>query len=136
MLLDIQPGDEVIAPSFTFVSSINAFALRGAKPVFADVRPDTLNLDERQLPSLITDRTRAIVLVHYAGVACEMDSIMTLAKAHGIAVVEDNAHALFSRYKGRWLGAFGELATQSFHETKNFTCGEGGRAADQRRSAD
>ena len=126
LLLDIQPGDEVIVPSFTFVSSINAFALRGAKPVFADIRPDTLNLDERQLPDLITDRTRAIVLVHYAGVACEMDEIMAIARRHGIAVVEDNAHALFSRYKGRYLGTFGELATLSFHETKNFTCGEGG----------
>ena len=127
LLLDIQPGDEVIVPSFTFVSSINAFALRGARPVFADVRADTLNLDESRLADLITERTRAIVLVHYAGVACEMDAIMSLAKEHGIAVVEDNAHALFARYKGRYLGTFGELATQSFHETKNFTCGEGGR---------
>ncbi len=126
LLLDIQPGDEVIVPAFTFVSSINAFALRGAKPVFADIRPDTLNLDERQLPALITEKTRAIVLVHYAGVACDMDTIMTLAQQHGIAVVEDTAHALFSRYKGRYLGTFGELATLSFHETKNFTCGEGG----------
>ena len=126
LLLDIQPGDEVIVPSFTFVSSINAFALRGARPVFADVRADTLNLDESRLADLITERTRAIVLVHYAGVACEMDAIMTVAGEHGIAVVEDNAHALFARYKGRYLGTFGELATQSFHETKNFTCGEGG----------
>ena len=126
LLLDIQPGDEVIAPSFTFVSSVNAFVLRGAKPVFADIRPDTLNLDERQLPELITDRTRAIVLVHYDGVACEMDAIMSLARERNIAVVEDNAHGLFARYKGRNLGAFGELATLSFHETKNFTCGEGG----------
>lgn len=126
LLLGIAPGDEVIVPAFTFVSSINAFVLRGAKPVFADVRADTLNLDERQLAGLITERTRAIVLVHYAGVACEMDAIMALAARHGIAVVEDNAHALFARYKGRYLGTFGELATQSFHETKNFTCGEGG----------
>jgi len=126
LLLDIQPGDEIIVPSFTFVSSINAFVLRGARPIFADIRPDTLNLDEAQLADLITERTRAIVLVHYAGVACEMDAIMALAAAHGIAVIEDNAHALFSRYKGRYLGTFGELATQSFHETKNFTCGEGG----------
>lgn len=125
-LLDIEPGDEVIVPAFTFVSSINAFVLRGARPVFADIRPDTLNIDERQLPGLITDRTRAIVLVHYAGVACEMDAIMAVARENGIAVVEDNAHALFARYKGRYLGTFGELATQSFHETKNFTCGEGG----------
>ena len=126
LLLDIQPGDEVIVPSFTFVSSINAFVLRGAQPVFADIRPDTLNLDERKLPGLITDKTRAIVLVHYAGVACEMDVIMALADQHGIAVVEDSAHALFSRYKGRHLSTFGQLATLSFHETKNFTCGEGG----------
>lgn len=126
LLLNIQPGDEVIIPSFTFVSTVNAFALRGARPVFADIRPDTLNLDENQLADLITERTRAIVLVHYAGVACEMDAIMALAKEHGIAVVEDNAHALFARYKGRYLGTFGELAAQSFHETKNFTCGEGG----------
>ena len=126
LLLDIKPGDEVIVPSFTFVSSINAFVLRGATPVFADIRPDTLNLDERQLPGLITERTRAIVLVHYAGVACEMDAIMSIAEQHGIAVVEDSAHALFSRYKGRHLSTFGQLATLSFHETKNFTCGEGG----------
>lgn len=126
LLLDIQPGDEVIVPSFTFVSSINAFVLRGAKPVFADIRPDTLNLDERKLPELITDKTRAIVLVHYAGVACEMDAIMALARQHDIAVVEDSAHALFSRYKGRNLSTYGQLATLSFHETKNFTCGEGG----------
>ena len=126
LLLYIQPGDEVIVPSFTFVSSINAFALRGAIPVFADIRRDTLNLDERHLPDLISERTRAIVLVHYAGVACEMDAIVAIAEAHGIAVIEDNAHALFSRYKGRYCGTFGALATQSFHETKNFTCGEGG----------
>lgn len=126
LLLQIRPGDEVIVPSFTFVSSVNAFALRGAKPVFADIRADTLNLDERQLPELITERTRAIVLVHYAGVACEMDAIMSLARERNIAVVEDNAHGLFARYKDRNLGTFGELATLSFHETKNFTCGEGG----------
>lgn len=126
ILLDIQPGDEVIVPSFTFVSSINAFVLRGAKPVFADIRPDTLNLDEKLLPDLITSKTRAIVLVHYAGVACEMDAIMAVANEHNIPVIEDNAHALFSKYKGQYLGTFGQLATQSFHETKNFTCGEGG----------
>ena len=126
LLLEIQTGDEVIVPSFTFVSSVNAFVLRGARPVFADIRPDTLNLDERQLPALITDKTRAIVLVHYAGVACDMDAIMSLARERKIAVVEDNAHGLFARYKGRYLGTFGELATLSFHETKNFTCGEGG----------
>lgn len=126
LLLDIQPGDEVIVPSFTFVSTVNAFVLRGAKPIFADIRPDTLNLDERQLPSLITERTKAIVPVHYAGVGCEMDVIGEVAAAHNIAVIEDNAHGLFGKYKGRYLGTFGALATQSFHETKNFSCGEGG----------
>jgi dTDP-4-amino-4,6-dideoxygalactose transaminase len=126
LLLDVQAGDEVIVPSFTFVSSINAYVLRGAKPVFADIRPDTLNIDESRLEALITPRTKAIVIVHYAGVACEMDEIMAIADRHGIAVVEDNAHGLFARYKGRYLGTFGRLATLSFHETKNFTCGEGG----------
>lgn len=126
LLLKLQPGDEVIVPSFTFVSTPNAFALHGAKPVFADIRPDTLNMDEAQLERLITPRTRAIVPVHYAGVACEMDSISALAAKHGILVIEDNAHGLFAKYKGRYLGTIGALATQSFHETKNFTCGEGG----------
>ncbi|HLH74248.1 MAG TPA: dTDP-4-amino-4,6-dideoxygalactose transaminase [Chloroflexota bacterium] len=126
LLLDIQPGDEVICPSFTFVSTINAFVLRGATPVFCDIRPDTLNLDERLLEGLITPRTRAILPVHYAGVGCEMDAILEIAKRHGIAVVEDNAHGLLGKYKGKNLGTFGCLATQSFHETKNFTCGEGG----------
>ena len=126
LLLDIKEGDEVIVPSFTFVSTINAFVLRGAKPVFVDVRPDTLNMDETKLEALITPRTKAIVPVHYAGVACEMDVIMEIANRHNIAVVEDNAHALFARYKGQYLGTFGKLATQSFHETKNFHCGEGG----------
>jgi len=126
ILLNIQPGDEVIVPSFTFVSTINAFVLRGAKPVFADVRPDTLNMDETKLESLITSKTKAIVPVHYAGVGCEMDDICAIAESHGIPIVEDNAHGLFGKYKGRYLGTFGSLATQSFHETKNFTCGEGG----------
>lgn len=126
LLLDIQPGDEVIVPSYTFVSTINAFVLRGAQPIFADVRPDTLNLDERQLEQLITPRTRAIVPVHYAGVGCEMDTIMALAQAHNISVVEDNAQGLFGKYKGQYLGTFGAFATQSFHETKNINCGEGG----------
>ena len=125
-LLNIGPGDEVIVPSFTFVSTANAFAIRGARPVFADIRSDTLNLDERLLASLITERTRAIVPVHYAGVGCEMRSILDLAAAHRIAVVEDNAHGLFAKHDGRLLGTFGCLATQSFHETKNVTCGEGG----------
>ncbi len=126
LLLDIQPGDEVIVPSFTFVSTANAFALRGAKIVFADVRPDTLNLDETRLASLVTARTRAIVPVHYAGVGCEMDAILDVGREHDVAVVEDNAHGLFGKYRGRHLGTFGCMATQSFHETKNFTCGEGG----------
>lgn len=126
LLLNIQPGDEVIVPSFTFVSTVNAFVLRGARPVFIDVRPDTLNLDERRLERLITPHTKAIVVVHYAGVGCEMDRILEIAGRHGIAVVEDNAHGLFGKYKGRHLGTFGCLAAQSFHETKNFTCGEGG----------
>jgi len=126
LLLDIQPGDEVIVPSFTFVSTPNAFVLRGATPVFADVRPDTLNLDETQLEELITPRTKAIVPVHYAGVGCEMAAIGAIADRHGIPIVEDNAHGLFGQYQGRNLGTFGALATQSFHETKNFICGEGG----------
>jgi dTDP-4-amino-4,6-dideoxygalactose transaminase len=126
LLLDIQPGDEVIIPSFTFVSAANAFVLRGAKPIFIDIRPDTLNVDETLLESLITPRTKAILVVHYAGVGCEMDAIMEIAGRHGLAVVEDNAHGLFGKYKGKNLGTFGCLATLSFHETKNFTCGEGG----------
>jgi len=126
MLLDIQPGDEVIIPDFTFVSTVNAFVLRGAKPVFLDIRPDTLNLDESKLASAITARTKAIVPVHYAGVGCEMDSIIDIATSHNVAVVEDNAHGLFGKYKGKYLGTFGSMASQSFHETKNFTSGEGG----------
>jgi dTDP-4-amino-4,6-dideoxygalactose transaminase len=126
LLLDLEHGDEVIVPSFTFTSTANAFALRGARPVFADVRPDTLNLDESRLEALITARTRAIVVVHYAGVGCEMDAIAELAGAHGLEVIEDNAHGLFASYRGRQLGTLGALATQSFHDTKNFTCGEGG----------
>jgi dTDP-4-amino-4,6-dideoxygalactose transaminase len=126
LLLDINAGDEVIVPSFTFVSSVNAFVLRGARPVFADVRPDTLCLDERQLDRLISPRTRAIVAVHYAGVACEMDTLEAAAKRNGIAIVEDNAHGLFGKYRGRHLGTFGSMATLSFHETKNVSCGEGG----------
>jgi dTDP-4-amino-4,6-dideoxygalactose transaminase len=126
LLLNVQPGDEVIVPSFTFVSTANAFVLRGARPVFADIRPDTLNLDERQLPDLFGPRTKAVVPVHYAGVACEMGAILTEAGRRGVAVVEDNAHGLFARYRGQRLGTFGCLATQSFHETKNIICGEGG----------
>lgn len=126
LLLDIEPGDEVIVPAFTFVSTANAFVLRGARSVFCDIRPDTLNLDETRLEALITPRTKAIVPVHYAGVACEMDAILAIANRHGIAVVEDNAHGLFGKYRGRYLGTFGGLSSQSFHETKNITCGEGG----------
>jgi dTDP-4-amino-4,6-dideoxygalactose transaminase len=126
LLLEIGPGDEVIVPSFTFVSTANAFVLRGAKPVFADIRPDTLNMDETCLEHLISPNTKAIVPVHYAGVGCEMDKICNIASRHDIAVVEDNAHGLFGKYKGKYLGTFGAFATQSFHETKNFICGEGG----------
>lgn len=126
LLLDIQPGDEVIVPSFTFVSTANAFVLRGAQPVFIDIRPDTLNLDETQLERLITPRTKAVVPVHYAGVGCEMDTILEIAEPRGIKVVEDNAHGLLGNYKGKHLGTFGCMASQSFHETKNFSCGEGG----------
>jgi dTDP-4-amino-4,6-dideoxygalactose transaminase len=126
LVLDVEAGDEVIVPSFTFVSTASAFALRGAKIVFADIHPSTLNIDERQLDELVTKRTRVIVPVHYAGVACEMDAIIELGLRHGVAIVEDNAHGLYARYRGRALGTFGVLATQSFHETKNFTCGEGG----------
>jgi dTDP-4-amino-4,6-dideoxygalactose transaminase len=126
LLLDIQPGDEVIVPSFTFVTTANAFVLRGARPVFIDIRPDTLNLDETQLEHLITPRTRAILPVHYAGVGCEMSVISEIAARYDIPIVEDNAHGLFGKYKGQYLGTFGTFATQSFHETKNFICGEGG----------
>jgi dTDP-4-amino-4,6-dideoxygalactose transaminase len=126
LLLDIQPGDEVVVPSFTFTSTANAWVLRGAVPIFADIRPDTLNLDERRLEALITAKTRAIVPVHYAGVGCEMEAIGEIAHARGIAVVEDNAHGLFGKYRGRSLGSFGAMASLSFHETKNISCGEGG----------
>jgi dTDP-4-amino-4,6-dideoxygalactose transaminase len=126
LLIDLEPGDEVILPSFTFVSTANAFVLRGARPVFCDIRPDTLNMDERQVERLITPRTRAIVCVHYAGVGCEMADLQAIAQRHGLVLIEDNAHGLFGSYEGRYLGTFGAMATQSFHETKNFTCGEGG----------
>jgi dTDP-4-amino-4,6-dideoxygalactose transaminase len=126
LLLNVQAGDEVILPSFTFVSTANAFVLRGARPVFCDIRLDTLNLDEEKLEALVTPRTKAIVPVHYAGVGCAMDAILSIAQRHNLAVVEDNAHGMFGKYRGRNLGTFGCLATQSFHETKNFTCGEGG----------
>jgi dTDP-4-amino-4,6-dideoxygalactose transaminase len=126
LLLDLVAGDEVIVPPFTFVSTVNAIVLRGAVPVFVDVRPDTLNLDETLVEAAITPRTRAILLVHYAGVACEMDAIMAIAARHGLVVIEDNAHGLFGAYKGQALGTFGTFATLSFHDTKNLSCGEGG----------
>ena len=126
LLLNLEAGDEVVVPSFAFVTTAGAFALRGARPVFADVRPDTLNLDEAALRSALTPRTKAIVVLHYAGVACEMDEIEKVARETGVPVVEDNAHGLLGSYRGRALGTFGCAATQSFHETKNFTCGEGG----------
>lgn len=126
LLLDIQPGDEVILPSYTFVSTANAFVLRGAVPVFVDVRADTMNLDERLIESAITPKTRAIVPVHYAGVACEMDTILAIAQRHGLKVVEDAAQGVMAKYKGRTLGTIGDLGAYSFHETKNLISGEGG----------
>ncbi|MCK1393537.1 dTDP-4-amino-4,6-dideoxygalactose transaminase [Bradyrhizobium sp. 1] len=126
LLLDIEPGDEVIMPSFTFVSTANAFVLRGAVPVFVDIRADTLNLDERLIESAITGRTRAIVSVHYAGVACEMDAIVAIARRHDLSIVEDAAQGVMAAYKGRALGSIGDLGTFSFHDTKNVTSGEGG----------
>lgn len=126
LLLDIQPGDEVILPSFTFCSTADAFALRGAKLVFVDIRPDTMNIDETKIEDAITDKTKAIVPVHYAGVACEMDTIMDIARRHNLAVVEDAAQAVMSEYKGKALGAIGDYGCYSFHETKNYSMGEGG----------
>ncbi len=126
ILSDIKPGDEVIMPSFTFVSTADAFVLRGAKIVFVDIRPDTMNIDENLIENAITDKTKAIVPVHYAGVACEMDKIMEIAKKHDLIVVEDAAQALTSTYKGRQLGSIGDYGCFSFHETKNFSMGEGG----------
>ena len=126
LLLEIEPGDEVVIPDFTFVSTVNAFVLRGARPLFVDIRPDTFNLDESRLEAALTPGTKAIVPVHYAGVGCEMDAILDIARRHHVAVVEDNAHGLFGKYRGKFLGTFGSMASQSFHETKNFSCGEGG----------
>ncbi|MFA6283152.1 MAG: dTDP-4-amino-4,6-dideoxygalactose transaminase [Desulfurivibrionaceae bacterium] len=127
ILIGIQPGDEVIMPSYTFVSTANAFALRGARIVFVDIRPDTMNIDETRIEAAITPQTKAIVPVHYAGVGCEMDVIMTLAEKYGLFVIEDAAQGMMSRYKGRPLGTIGHLGTYSFHETKNYTSGgEGG----------
>jgi dTDP-4-amino-4,6-dideoxygalactose transaminase len=126
LLLDLQPGDEVILPSFTFVSTANAFVLRGAVPVFVDIRADTLNLDESLIEAAITPRTRAICVVHYAGVACEMDAILAIAQRHGLAVVEDAAQGVMASYRGRPLGSLGRFGALSFHETKNLISGEGG----------
>lgn len=126
LLLDLQPGDEVIVPSFTFVSTANAFAVRGARPVFVDIRPDTLNMNELDLEKKISRRTRAVVPVHYAGVGCEMDTITEISARQKIHVIEDNAHGLFGKYKEKWLGTIGTFGTLSFHETKNIICGEGG----------
>ncbi len=127
MLLDIQPGDEVIMPSYTFVSTANAFVLRGAMVVFVDIRPDTMNIDEGLIEAAITQKTKAIVPVHYAGIACEMDTIADIANRHGLLVIEDAAQGMMASYKGRTLGTFGQMAAYSFHETKNFTSGgEGG----------
>lgn len=126
LLADLKEGDEVIMPSYTFVSTANAFVLRGAVPVFVDIRPDTLNLDESLIEAAITPHTRAIVPVHYAGVACEMDAIMAVARRHGLMVIEDAAQGVMSSYKGVPLGAIGDLGAYSFHETKNVICGEGG----------
>jgi dTDP-4-amino-4,6-dideoxygalactose transaminase len=126
LLMKVGPGDEVIIPSFTFVSSASAFLLFGATPVFVDVEQDTLNIDPIEIEKAITPRTRAICVVHYGGIAANLDKILEIAKEHKLAVIEDNAHGLFSSYKGKPLGSFGSLATQSFHETKNITCGEGG----------
>ncbi|WP_445780222.1 dTDP-4-amino-4,6-dideoxygalactose transaminase [Shewanella sp.] len=126
LLVDIQPGDEVIMPSYTFVSTANAFVLRGGVPVFVDIRPDTMNIDEKNIESAITDRTRAVVPVHYAGVACEMDAIMEVARQHSLKVIEDAAQGVMARYKGRPLGGIGDLGAFSFHETKNVISGEGG----------
>lgn len=126
ILLDIEPGDEIIMPSYTFVSTANAFVLRGGVPIFVDVRPDTLNIDESKIEAAITPRTKAIVPVHYAGVACDMDVIMDIAKRHNLYVVEDAAQAIMSSYKGKKLGTIGDLGCLSFHATKNIVSGEGG----------
>ncbi len=126
ILADIQPGDEVIMPSYTFASTANAFILRGAKIIFVDIRPDTMNIDENLIQAAITEKTKAIIPVHYAGVACEMDSIMEVARCYGLLVIEDAAQGVMSKYKSRYLGTIGHMGCYSFHETKNYTCGEGG----------
>ena len=132
LLSDIQEGDEVIMPSYTFVSTADAFVLRGAKAVFVDIRPDTMNIDETKIEAAITEKTKAIVPVHYAGVACEMDTIMDIAARHGLAVIEDAAQGILSTYRGRQLGTIGTFGCFSFHETKNYSMGEGGALLIQR----
>jgi dTDP-4-amino-4,6-dideoxygalactose transaminase len=126
ILVDLKPGDEIILPSYTFVTSANVFVLRGAKPVFVDIRKDTLNIDENKIEQAITSKTKAIVVVHYAGVACEMDKIMEIAKKHNLIVIEDAAQGVNATYKEKYLGTIGDLGAYSFHETKNYSCGEGG----------
>ncbi|MDP2921176.1 MAG: dTDP-4-amino-4,6-dideoxygalactose transaminase [Candidatus Omnitrophota bacterium] len=126
ILAEIKEGDEAIIPSYAFPSTASAFVLRGAKIVFLDIRPDTMNIDEKKIEGAITGKTRAIVIVHYAGISCEMDAIMDIARRHGLLVIEDAAQAVMSKYKGRFLGTIGDIGCYSFHETKNFTCGEGG----------
>lgn len=126
LMCDLQPGDEVILPSYTFSSTANAALLAGARLVFVDIRPDTMNIDETKIEAAITDRTRAIIVMHYAGVACEMDAVMSIARRHRLKVVEDAAQAVMARYKGRWLGTIGDFGCYSFHETKNYSMGEGG----------
>ena len=126
ILADIKPGDEIIMPSYTFVSTANAFVLRGGVPVFVDIRPDTMNIDEKQIEAAITEKTKAIVPVHYAGVACEMDTIMDIAKRHNLLVIEDAAQGVMASYKGKALGSIGDYGCYSFHETKNYSMGEGG----------
>ncbi len=126
MLIETLPGDEIIMPSYAFVSTANAFAMHGAVPVFVDIRPDTLNIDETQIEAAITPKTKAIVMLHYAGIACEIDTILAIARKHKLYVIEDNAHGILAEYKDKPLGSFGHLATLSFHETKNITCGQGG----------
>ncbi len=126
ILCDLKPGDEVIVPSYTFTSTVNAFVLRGAIPVFCDVRPDTMNIDESLIESLITPKTKAVVPVHYAGIACEMDAICAIGKKYGLYIIEDNAQGVFGKYKGKHLGSLGDFGALSFHETKNINCGEGG----------
>ena len=126
LIMDLKPGDEVIVPSYTFVSTVNAFILRGANPIFVDIRADTLNIDEAKIKEEITDRTRAIFPVHYAGVSCQMDAIMDIAEQYNLFVVEDAAHGVNAKYNNQYLGTIGDLGTYSFHGTKNYTCGEGG----------